>query len=203
MATSNEARQRRFNLVVGSPGAGKSTFTAESIKSYNSGNVILYKHAGNIDDAAFNFLPVKTQSNWRQGASPGTPVKCKFAGDTGTEYTGFLTWVKDSFRNGMLVIDDATIFERDRLTKEMNYLVTMRRHLGIDIWLIYHGLTLLPIEQFIFVNHIVLFNTNDNLKYKASRLPNYQLLLQGVQQARNNYASGGALRYTPAVVPLT
>lgn len=195
-------RERRFNLVTGSPGSGKSTFTAGIAKKYQ-GNVIVYKHLANIDDPAFSFLPVKAESNWRQGAAPGTPVKCKFAG-TEEGYVKFLNWVKENYRNGMLVIDDATIFERFILTKEMNHLVTMRRHYGIDIYLIYHGLTLLPIEQFIFCNYIILFNTTDNLKYKASRMPHYAELMAGVQAARRNYQSGDQrIKYTPAIIRLS
>lgn len=195
-------RERRFNLVVGSPGAGKSTFIANQVKKYPGGNVIVYKHLANIDDQAFSFLPVKSESNWRQGARSGQPVKCKFAGETGKTYTEFLNWVKTDYRNGMLIIDDATIFERDRLSIEMNHLVAMRRHYGIDIWLVYHGLTLLPIEQFIFANYIILFNTNDNLKYKASRLPQYRMLMHCVNEARQNHRQGGKMKYIPVVASL-
>lgn len=195
-------RERRFNLIVGSPGAGKSTFVANAVKKY-PGNAIIYKHMANISDPAFQSYPEKTQSNWRQGAAPGAAVKCKFAG-LNEDYIEFLDWIKDYYRNGLLIIDDATIFERDRLTKEMNHLVAMRRHYGIDIWLVYHGMTLLPIEQFIFVNNIVLFNTNDNLKYKSSRLPQVDLINAKVAEARRNYRSTDPkIKYKPAILKLS
>ena len=84
-------RERRFNIIVGSPGAGKSTFTANLVKSYSE-NVIVYKHIANIDDKAFNFLTEKNKSNFRQGATPGAPVQCKFAGRQ-EDYKDFLIWV--------------------------------------------------------------------------------------------------------------
>lgn len=205
-----DLRQRRFNIVVGSPGSGKTTFTSNIVRQYKQ-NVCFIKHLANIDDPALNFLTQKTRSNWRQGAHDEAPVKFKLAindikiedeetGEKISEYRYTLKWVKKHFRNGMLIVDDATIFERDRLTEEMNHLVSMRRHYGIDIWLIYHGLTLLPIEQFIFLNNLVLFNTNDNLKYKANKLPNADHLQRAVIQARNNYNSKDKkVKYTPVI----
>lgn len=194
---SKEVRERRFSMIVGSPGSGKSTFTAKMVQAM-PGNAIIYKHIANIDDKAFAQFTEKTQDNWRQGAAPGAAVKCKFAG-TDEDYRKFLQWVKKSYRNGTLIIDDATIFEQDRMTKEMNHLVAMRRHYGIDIILIYHGLSKLPIDQFIFLNTLVLFNTNDNIQYKANKLPQIDDLNRAVLQARANYRTT-ANKYTPAIV---
>lgn len=190
-------RERRFNIVVGSPGSGKSTFTAELIKK-TPGNAIVYKHIANIDDPAFSFLTEKNADNWRQGAAPGAGVKCKFAGRQ-EDYRGFLQWVIRNYRNGMIVVDDATLFERDRLTREMQDIVTMRRHYGLDIILIYHGLTALPIDQFPFLNNIVLFNTNDNFQYKANKLPQIENLNKAVFLARQNHRNAKT-KYTPAIV---
>jgi hypothetical protein len=72
----------------------------------------------------------------------------------------------------------------------------------IDIILVYHGLSYLPIDQFVFVNNIVLFNTNDNIKYKNNKLPNMADLERAVLLARQNYQST-ANRYTPAIVRLS
>lgn len=189
-------------LVVGATGCGKSTWLANRIKRYN-GNVIVYKHKANIDDAAFSFLTEKNEKNWRQGAEPGQSVKCKFSGIEQRDYILFLEWVKKYYRNGMLVIDDATIFERDRLCKQMNFILTMKRHLGLDVFLVYHGLTLLPIEQFLLCKSIILFNTTDNLAYKARRTPKYDDLVKGIEVARKNFHSSNVkLKYTPAIVPL-
>lgn len=195
-------QEAEFNLIVGSPGAGKSTFTAGYVKRYNQ-SALVYKHLANIDDKAFSFLSTKTKESWRQGAAPGQPVKCKIAGRQ-EDYAEFLRWIMaGGLRNGLLVVDDATIFERDRLTKEMNELVTMRRHYGLSIWLIYHGLSLLPIEQFVFANRIVLFNTTDNLKYKAAKMPRFEALTEGVTKARANFQSTDPRRkFAPVVVKL-
>lgn len=195
-------QERQFNIATGSPGAGKSSFVAKYVKAYSE-NAIVYKHIANLDDKAFSFLTAKTKENWRQGIAPGAKAKCKFAGKQ-DEYKDFLKWViGGGLRNGLLCIDDATIFERDRLSKEMNELVTMRRHYGLDIFLVYHGLSLLPIEQFIFCNHIIIFNTNDNIQYKANKLPCFEDLKKAISEARENFKSNDAKnKYRPAIVKL-
>ncbi len=190
-------RERQFNIIVGAPGSGKSTFTA-NVCSKLPENVIIYKHIANIDDKAFSAFPIKTTDNWRQGAKPGHGVKCKIAGEE-SDYRPFLKWVKNNYRNGALVIDDCTIFERDRLTKEMNHLVSMRRHYGIDIYLIYHGLSLLPIEQFVFLNKLVIFNTTDNFQYKIKKIPNVENINHAVNQARLNRQKEST-KYNPVIV---
>lgn len=197
---ASEGAQTNGYLVVGATGCGKSTWLANRVRKYQ-GNAIVYKHMSNADDAAFSFLNIKTTTSWRQGATPGEAVKCKITGMETKEYIEFLRWVKANYRNGMLVIDDATIFERDRLSAEMNYLLTMKRHLGLDIFLVYHGLTLLPIEQFILCRYIILFNTTDNVRYKVSRLPCYPTMIAGIQKARENYKSSSTkVKYSPVVV---
>lgn len=197
---ASEGQNTNGYLVVGATGSGKSTWLANRIKKMNC-NVIVYKHFANIDDKAFDFLTTKTMSNIRQGAAPNEAVKCKIGGMEREDYIKFLQWVKTTYRNGALFVDDATIFERDRLTKEMNFLLTMKRHLGIDIFLVYHGLTLLPIEQFLLCKQIILFNTTDNLSYKASRTPKYPELVQGIAQARANFKTT-ANKYKPVIVSL-
>jgi energy-coupling factor transporter ATP-binding protein EcfA2 len=212
-------RERRFNLVVGAPGSGKSTFVAEIVKKYNNGNVCVWKHKANYDDPAFKFLPIKTESNWRQGVSPGNAAKFMMVGNK-DGYKSMLKWLVDEnnstrFRNGLLVVDDATIFEKYVLSEEMQELVAMRRHHGyfLDIWLVYHGMTQLPIEQFTFVNNVIIFNTADNMKYKSSKIP-ADKLNAAVLRAQSNFQQGQGLlkrdekkarilMHTPQVVKLS
>lgn len=199
---AQEGQNTQGVIIVGATGCGKSTWISNRVRKYQ-GNVIVYKHMSNIDDAAFSDLPIKTVTNWRQGAKPGTSVKCKVSGIDGKDYINFLNWVKDNYRNGMLVIDDATIFERDRLSKEMNFLLTMKRHNGMDIYLVYHGLTLLPIEQFLLCRYVVLFNTTDNPNYKVKKIPSYSKFEKAIQMARENHKSNNPkVKYEPVILRL-
>lgn len=195
-------RERQFNLLAGVRGAGKSTFLANWVKKYNE-NVIVLKHPSTILDNAFSFLPEKTTSNWRQGAAPGNPVKCKIAMNKGKEYKEFCKWAMDNYRNGALIVDDATIYEKSILTPEMDDLIAICRHVGIDLWMVYHGISRLPIGQFIWVNYIVLFNTTDNFEYKGSRIPEVPLIQRCALQARQNFKSKDIkIKYTPVIINL-
>lgn len=197
-------RNTRFNGIVGSPGAGKSTYVAKALKTYLR-NVIVWKHIINIDDQAFSFLPEKNMDNWRQGAKPGAPVKCKIGGSE-ENYRDFLKWIKTNYRNGLIIIDDATIFEDGKLTPEMRHLVAMRRHYGIDIWLVYHGFSAFPIDQYKFINHLVIFNTNDNIFYKKSKIPEFDKVQAAIDIAKHRFATlkpNNTERYKPEIVTLS
>jgi predicted kinase len=192
-------RERHFTLLAGGTGCGKSTFLATNVIKPYKQNVIVLKHIVNIDDKAFLFLPHKTYSNFRQGNTSGNAIKCKFSYTDKKDYPIFLEWIKKNYRNGLLIIDDATILERDRLSEHMQHLATMRRHYGIDIYLVYHGLTLLPIDQFIHVNFLIMFNTSDNFNYKFNKLPNANNLKIAQDQVKKNYLSSDK-KYTPVIL---
>lgn len=192
-----------FDLLIGAPRSGKSTFTVNLIKKYPL-NVIIVKHTSNINDATHAFLTEKTTDNIRQGVAQGKYAKCKMAFSDKKSYIPFLNWVKSNYRNGLLIIDDATIFERDRLSLEMTDIVSMRRHYGLDVLLIYHGFTLCPIDQFVFANNLIIFNTNDELSYKKNKIPQYERIIAARNQAKKNYASNDTrVKYTPVRVNIT
>lgn len=195
--------ERQFNLIVGSPGSGKTTFTVPIIKKYKQ-NVIIVKHRSNVNDSTHSFLNEKKTKDWRKGYDPGDFTKCKMAFTEKKDYLEFLRWVKNNFRNGLLIIDDCTIFERDRLSLEMVDLVTMRRHYGIDIMLIYHGFSLMPIDQFVFANNLIIFNTNDSPGYKATKIPQFERVEKAILQSKKNFSSKDKkTKYTPTIVNIT
>lgn len=191
-------------LMLGAPRSGKSVSTVPLIKQYKK-NVIIVKHTSNVNDDTHKFLTEKTADNWRQGVAPGGYAKCKMQFSDKKNYRKFLKWVMNGgYRNGLLIIDDATIFERDRLSEEMTDIVSMRRHYGLDILLIYHGLTLCPIDQFVFANKLIFFNINDNPEYKKNKIPQYERVRDAIMQAKENFMSKDPkIKYKPVVVDIT
>lgn len=195
----NQPRQPEFNLVIGSPGAGKSTWVA-GIAKQTPRNVCLVKLPVNIDDKAFSFLPEKTLSSWRQGLQPGAPGKFKVSASKKEYLKEILPWIiAGNFKNGIFIVDDATIYERHQISDELDELLGMRRHFGLDVYLVYHGLTKCPIDQFAFANHIILFNCTDNPNYKASKIPEHHRLIAGIKVAQEEYRKK---TYKPSIIKL-
>ena len=194
---------RLFDLIVGAPKSGKSTFAAKVIKQYKQ-NVIIVKHTSNINDDTHAFLTEKTMDNWRQGAAPGQFVKCKMAFDEKSDYLPFLEWVKQHYRYGLLIIDDATIFEDYKMSKPLKNIVSMRRHYKLSVVLIYHGFMACPIDQFIFANRLIIFNCNDNITRKKDRIPKFTQVERAIEMSKRNYMSANPkVKYRPTIVDIT
>lgn len=187
-------------IVTGATGSGKSTWISKFVDQYKR-NVIVFKHYVNIDDKAFSQLTEKNTSNYRQGVKPGEIVKCKMAGRDLQDFQEFLKWCDNNFRHGLIVIDDSLLFERDRPSKRFLDFLIMKRHYAMNIFVVYHGLSAIPIEIFTYANKIVLFNTTDNTRYKKNKISNYDALQKGIAMARAN-RQNPATQYRPVIVKL-
>lgn len=195
-----QVMEPELTIIVGATGSGKSTWMADFAKRYKR-NFIAYKHYVNIDDKAFAFLTEKTMSNYRQGVKPGEIVKCKIAGRDEKDFLSFLDWCDTDFRHGLVAIDDSILFERDRPSKKFLNFLVMKRHYAMNIFVVYHSLSAIPIEMFTYANKIVLFNTTDNTRYKKNKISNYDALQKGIAMARANRLNP-ATRYKPVIVKL-
>lgn len=186
-------RERQFNILVGAPGFGKSTKGAEIVSRTHDKNAIIYKMLLNIDDKAFAKFPHVQLKNYKGG-------KVKID-DLQIKYSDMVKAVTRDFRNGMFVVDDAGNYERNIISEELNRLVSMRRHIGVDVLLIYHGLSFLPIQQFPFINNIILFHTTDNPSYKGGKIPEMEKLLAAKARIAAQVARGN--KYYHEVIKLS
>jgi hypothetical protein len=180
-------RERQANILVGAPGRGKSSELNQILKAIATPNIIIFKHPFNLDDKALSEYPVK-QFDQYSGGKAKIPVLPE-------DYKDCLKKVFKYFRNGAFVLDDAQLYERDIVSKDLNDLVILRRHLGIDVFLIYHGCTTLPIQLFPFINNLFMWHTADNFDYKANKLPNYTELVSA--KAEITRRAGNAQPQTP------
>lgn len=187
-------REAQYNMIIGAPGYGKSTWTAKHLQRGPRKNIIVYKTDLNLHDAAFKDYKVLDKlSDYRGGFAKISDLSIK--------YIPLLTEITKNFRNGALVVDDAAYYESHNTSDEFFELMRMKRHLGIDLYYIYHGLTDAPINHFRYVNHIVLFHTSDNPKYKASKLPDGgEQFFKAKEQLKRLVASGH--KYQPVIVKL-
>lgn len=150
-------------------------------------NKLLYKHLASINDPAFADIK---HIKFREYKGGPAKIDC-----IDIPYKKFLKEVADKYRNGALFVDDAVNFERNSISDEMMYLVSMRAHLGIDVMYIYHSLTGLAIDQIPFLNNVILFHTTDNFKYKGAKLPQMELIEQAKERIAKRVAGGDKYYY--------
>lgn len=189
-----QVREAQYNMIIGAPGYGKSTWTAGKLKQGPRKNIIVYKTDLNIDDAAFkDFKQIRRINDYGGGYAK--------ISDLDIDYKDLLKIVTERFRNGALVVDDAGFFESHNITDEFKQLLRMRRHMGLDLYYIYHGLSDAPIQHFPFVNHIVLFHTVDNAQYKAGKLPGGGKTFFEAQDRLKRLVAAGH-KYQPVIIKL-
>lgn len=193
------ARERGAWFVVGATGHGKSTYLAKRANSLNA-NALVYKRGVHLPDKAFPLPVIRSLSEYRGG-------KVIVHGDY-VPYMDLLHAIQDSHREGSknpykgsVVIDDARTYERDRPSVEMEDLLTNKRHYTIDIFYVYHGLSILPIEAIANLTGIMLFHTADNASYKARKLPCWDDLQAAKMAVSREVAAGNkyASRYIKLV----
>lgn len=189
-------REAIYNMVIGAPGFGKTTWIVKHLK-YKSPrkDVLLYKSDIGIDDKAVaDFKRIPRGQSYNGGWAKVSNADIK--------YPEFLTWVRNNFRNGALVVDDAGFFEGHNISPEFEELMMMRRHLGIDIYYVYHGLSKAPIAHFAYVSNMILFHTTDNPKFKANKLPDGgERFFVAHEKIKKMVAAG--YKYQPIVINLT
>ena len=67
--------------------------------------------------------------------------------------------VYDHFRDGILVIDDARLYAKYKLADEMIDIITMKRHMRVDVFFLYHGLRVVPVQCYDYVDNIIIGGT--------------------------------------------
>lgn len=189
-------------MIIGAPGHGKSTKMMDIIKRYPDANVLLWKMFLNIGDPAFKTIPEKQYAKYTGGRAKISSNDTTIAGkNERLKYKTFMQGIIDHYRNGMLVVDDASNYEKYTTSDEFNNLIMMRRHMGVDVFYIYHGFTLFPIAMLPYVNNIILFHTTDNFSYKGAKLPEMEKLLAAKNRIAAQVAKGN--KYYHEVIKLS
>ncbi len=182
------SRDPQVILIVGAKKHGKSTFCAELVWRQPAQNALVYKVGASVLDGAFKkfgHMPM-------DGSYTGGKV---IVNGALIPYRKFLAKAYASFRHGSLVIDDASFHEINNLTDELQVLAGMCRFLDVDIFLVFHGLTSVPIRLFNYVNAVYLFHTTDNPAYKLTKLPEGQMLMEAKARIARQVAAGKRFYY--------
>ena len=182
---NKKIRHRKVMIVSGAKKMGKSSFVAERIKKAK-GNCIITKHPINIHDPAFDFLSARDYKDWRKGVSGNNFTKCK-ASISPSMYKDFLKWVMlGNFKNGLLIIDDCSAYEKNKTSKELDELLIYCRHNGVDVILVFHGLRRIPNDMFDLVELFVFYSDNSNFELRRGKIENFEEMSIKIMQAREN-----------------
>lgn len=130
----------KVNLIVGSRGAGKSTFNKERIKGYPRDRL----HIHDIQREYFPDEPLIPVANFLEGVN--------------------------TKRNSFILFEEATIFFPNRgYDKKMVELLVSARHRGNIIHLVYHSISAIPEYIYNLADYMILFRTKDK-RYKIESM---------------------------------
>lgn len=190
-------RDGQANVVAGCKGHGKSTWLRGFLDHKSPfRHSLVYKYGRNIEDPAFEGYPVINSLKEYRGG------RVIVNGNNGkVKYSDFIKFCSYS-RDINVVVDDAKLFERNVITDEMNELLVINRRLPADVWLLYQGVTDIPIETYSLVNNIVLFHTTDDIRRKGHKIAAdaVEPILKARERIRKRVLSGD--KYYKEVIKL-
>jgi len=180
-------RWAETTILAAAKRTGKSTVAEKIIANSSLSNALIYKMGVNVYDEAFKKYKVIEDLYKYKGGKV-------IVNGGHIEYRTFLDLCYKQYRNGILLIDDCGVFENNVPTPELRAILTDNRKLGIEVILVYHGLSKVPIEMFTFANNIILGVTTDNFMYKLNKLPDIEDQLLAAK-ARIDRAAEAGNRY--------
>lgn len=155
--------ERQVFMVTAAKRHGKSSVVRKLIEAIPGDNILVYKGGVNVYDKAFEGYHVVPIRQYKGGRA--------IISEDDVAYKPFLKLVNKHFRNGVLVIDDASMYEVNDVSNEIRPLLINCRRLGVDVFLVYHSLADTPIRMFNYTDVLVLGRTGGNFKYKLNKLP--------------------------------
>lgn len=177
-------RYRRCVCVVGCAGTGKSTLVRRTLEKRGE-NALVYLEAVDFEDKTWRTFPAAKLYDYTAGLAKINANE--------VPYPEFLQAILQARFSGAVVIDEAAYYEINDFTPLMRQLAGSRRkgiNGGRDIYLMYHGVTDLPIRAFKHFDGIVLFHTSDEFTYKSGKVPRMKELLAAKQRIAGHYHKG-------------
>ncbi len=155
------------DIIVGGVGAGKTTFLHKEIVEpmLKSGHRALIVTEQRDDWTEYPLLQSYEEMKDFTGVR-----KMYFA-------EGRLEKIKEYYLNGLLVFDDARTYIQAQSTQFMQWLMISRRHEGIDLVSVFHGLDQVPPIYFKYSSRLVLFHSTGEINKRKSEIAEEKLNL--------------------------
>ena len=161
-------------LITGRKRSGKTQFSNALIKAATNKTALVYQSPR---DTTFNYLPLIADAK-------------KYIGQRGrtseifVEYEDFLLMAYKA-KNSIILIDDFTGYEADRISMNFRRLLSRNRHAGNTIIIVTHSLSDTPKRLFNLLDMIILFKTNENMISNLNRLPEFEQLNNAVNKLKS------------------
>ena len=175
----------RFNIICGTNGTGKSTMVDKILQATHFKNALVYIESIDLNGNPFKGLPTIPLTQYRGG-------KVTIDADE-IPFDRFITAVTNKYRNGILVIDEAgmyQLFEAGQPIEPLKKLLKQRRKYNVEIYLLYHGVSEIPVRLFKWVNNLILFHQTDEFKHKAAVIPRIDELRAAQTRIKVQYFKG-------------
>lgn len=175
----------RFNIVAGTNGTGKSTRMGEILKKTHYRNALVYIEGIDAGGTPFKGLPLISLYDYKGG-------KVTIDADE-IPFDQFINAVADRYRNGILVVDEAgmyQMFENGNPIPALNKLLKQRRKYNIEIYFLYHSASEVPVRLFKWCNNVILFHQTDEFKHKGAVIPRVEELRAAQQRIAKQYFAG-------------
>lgn len=176
-------RINKVSLVLGRRGTGKTYYIKKVIRSFLV-RMLKVLVVDTLDHPSY--AGVKTiQPSGIARMRAGDCCRC-----WGSDTDGILAACED-FKNGLLVIEDATKFIEGRLQDSVKRLVYDSKQKNVDIIFIFHGFVACPPALFRICDNILMFKTGDTPDVRKNDLPAFEEVVKAhnsVMADKNPYA---------------
>ena len=168
--------RKRCDILVGATGAGKSTFLLKNIVEpllKEDKRILVVKNDFNMDWKDVDFL---SKDKKYEELKTFTGIrKVNFR-------QGRLEKIAQYYSNGVLILEDCMGYIHTQTDKITDWLLLGRRHFGINLFCVFHGLTEVPPKFFTYADSLILFATNDNINKRSKEI--FPERLQVIDKAR-------------------
>ena len=179
---NNPTKFASSHLYAGTQGTGKSTLVEKVIEVSPLPNALIYLEDIDCYGTAFSKYPLINFWDYKGGK-----VRIN-ANDI--EYNVFMAQVGKYFRNGNLVIDEGGMYERIQLSEHIIPVVKRQRKTNVEVHLLYHGVSELPLSSFKFVKTVTLFHQQEEFSRKKNSVPRMEELIAAQRRISQKYFAG-------------